>query len=45
VDDERRGGDIDLYVESKQACGLVDKITMMTNIQLAIGMRKVDLIG
>jgi len=44
VDDGKRGGDIDLYVETEKACELRDKIQLMTKIQLAIGMRKVDLI-
>lgn len=44
VDDSKRGGDIDLYVESAQPCNLNDKIHLITNIQRAIGLRKIDLL-
>jgi len=44
VDDSKRGGDVDLYIESAQPCGLEKKLSLMTKIQLLVGMRKVDLI-
>lgn len=44
VHDSARGGDIDLYVETHKLCGLQQKLRLMTKIQRAIGLRKVDLI-
>jgi len=44
VDDAKRGGDVDLYIESTQPCGLEKKLSLMTKIQLLVGLRKVDLI-
>ncbi len=44
VDDSALGGDIDLYVESDQPCGLQQKLRLMTKIQQAVDLRKVDLI-
>ncbi len=42
--DSARGGDIDLYVEADQPCGLQQKLRLMTEIQRAIGLRKIDLL-
>lgn len=44
VDDHSKGGDIDLYVETKQSCHLQQKLRLMSKIQRAIGMRKIDLL-
>jgi len=44
VDDSKRGGDLDLYVESKQPCDLSIKLSLMSEIQRSIGLRKVDLL-
>ncbi|MCF6218695.1 MAG: nucleotidyltransferase domain-containing protein [Gammaproteobacteria bacterium] len=44
VNDSARGGDIDLYVETDQPCGLQKKLRLITKIQRAIGLRKIDLI-
>ncbi|PCH53403.1 MAG: hypothetical protein COC22_02870 [Flavobacteriaceae bacterium] len=44
VDDDKRGGDIDLYVEAKQPCPLATKLQLMTQIQKLVDMRKVDLV-
>lgn len=42
--DSSRGGDIDLYVEPEKKCTLKNKLRIMTQIQMAIGLRKIDLI-
>lgn len=44
VDDAKRGGDVDLYVETKQACDLSTKLSLMSEIQKYTGFRKVDLL-
>jgi uncharacterized protein len=44
VDDSKRGGDIDLYISTEKNCGLNEKLRLVTKIQLAVGIRKVDLI-
>jgi len=44
VDDTQRGGDIDLYVEAPQVCDLSTKLSLMSEIQRSVGLRKVDLI-
>lgn len=44
VDDSKRGGDVDLYVESKQPCDLATKLSLMSEIQRLIGLRKIDLL-
>ncbi|OIQ00404.1 MAG: hypothetical protein AUK35_03810 [Zetaproteobacteria bacterium CG2_30_46_52] len=42
--DSKRGGDLDLYVESAQPCSLEKRLRLTTKIQLLVGLRKVDLI-
>lgn len=44
VDDAKRGGDVDLYVETTQACDLPTKLSLMSEIQRSIGLRKIDLL-
>ena len=44
VNDEKRGGDVDLYVETMQPCDLPTKLSLMSAIQRSIGLRKVDLL-
>ncbi|PIQ32415.1 MAG: hypothetical protein CO186_09585 [Zetaproteobacteria bacterium CG_4_9_14_3_um_filter_49_83] len=44
ADDSKRGGDVDLYIESAEDCSLEKRLKLMTKIQLLIGLRKVDLI-
>lgn len=44
ADDSKRGGDVDLYIEATQPCGLQKKLSLMTKIQLLVGLRKIDLI-
>ncbi len=43
-DDAKRGGDVDLYVETRKPCELSKKLRLMTKIQLLVGLRKVDVI-
>jgi len=44
VDDCKRGGDIDLYVESPTSVSMTKKLAVVSKIQRAIGLRKIDLI-
>lgn len=44
VDDQKKGGDIDLYIETEKSCELEDKLRLMTRLQLAIGFRKIDVL-
>ncbi len=44
ADDAKRGGDVDLYVETQSPCTLRQRLRLMTKIQLLVGLRKVDLI-
>ncbi len=44
VDDAKRGGDVDLYVEVAKACDLPRKLSLMSEIQKSMGLRKVDLL-
>ena len=44
VDDNKKGGDIDICVESKDNISLSTKLKILTNIELLGVHRKVDLI-
>jgi len=45
VDDTKRGGDIDLYIESKQKENLLDKkIDFLVSLKQKIGDQKIDVI-
>lgn len=46
VDDSRRGGDIDILVEAdlSEAEAFSARIDMMTDIQMAIGDQKIDIV-
>jgi predicted nucleotidyltransferase len=46
VDDEKRGGDIDLFVESEDDTdkAVLHKIEALGDIQLKLGERKIDMI-
>lgn len=44
VDDNKRGGDIDIFVETKQNITLKEQITMLAQIEWLGVERKVDLI-
>ncbi|MDX8409995.1 MAG: nucleotidyltransferase domain-containing protein [Mariprofundales bacterium] len=44
VDDQARGGDVDLYVEVDRPSTLQERLRAMTQIQMAMGGRKVDLL-
>jgi len=44
TDDDAKGGDIDLFIESNQKTTLMDKLELMTLLQLALGDRKIDLV-
>ncbi len=46
VDDTRRGGDIDLYIETSRYSGLLEaKVKALLALQRALGEQKVDLIA
>jgi predicted nucleotidyltransferase len=46
TDDDRRGGDIDLYVETDLAPAEANRAKLLTiaDVQLAIGEQKIDLV-
>lgn len=44
VDDSARGGDIDLFIESKNNVTLAHKLRLITLLQLSIGNQKIDII-
>jgi uncharacterized protein len=46
VDDKKRGGDIDLFVESEEGIGeaVLHKIEVLGDIQRKLGERKIDII-
>ncbi len=45
VDDTKKGGDIDLYIETQNSDATLDKkIKLLTALNLALGEQKIDLI-
>ncbi|PIP39672.1 MAG: DNA polymerase subunit beta [Desulfobacterales bacterium CG23_combo_of_CG06-09_8_20_14_all_51_8] len=44
VDDSRKGGDIDLYVETEKPTPLQDKISFITHLKLNLGDQKIDVV-
>ena len=44
VDDSKKGGDIDLFIESKNRIDMQTKINFLVNVERNITTRKVDLI-
>ena len=44
VDDEKRGGDIDLFVKTKKYFSLKGKLTILTQLERKGITRKVDLL-
>lgn len=44
VHDDKRGGDIDIFVETKRTVTLKEKLEILVNIELSGILRKVDLI-
>ncbi len=44
VDDSKKGGDIDIFVETNQDITIKDKIKILANIEIQGISRKVDLI-
>ena len=45
VDDSRKGGDIDLYIETKIKENLIDrKIKMLGELQKELGEQKIDIV-
>lgn len=44
VDDRRKGGDIDLYIETGNEIQLTEQLRLMSQLQRALGFRKIDLI-
>jgi len=43
VDDNKKGGDIDIYVETNQSLPLVTKLKILTDIEIGGVLRRVDL--
>ena len=44
VYDDKRGGDIDLFIEMQQKSNLATKLALMTKLQRSLGYRKIDLV-
>jgi len=44
VDDRKKGGDIDLYIETGREIQMTDRLILMSKLQRAIGLRKIDLV-
>ena len=44
VDDHKRGGDIDIFVQTKRQITLQEQVTILANIELSGVLRKVDLV-
>ncbi len=44
VDDHKKGGDIDLYIETGNEIQITDQLRLMSRLQRALGFRKIDLI-
>jgi len=44
VDDHKKGGDIDLYIETTQMLSMPQRIRLASRLQRAIGERKIDII-
>jgi len=44
VDDRRKGGDIDLYIETRHEMQLTDQLRLTSRLQRALGFRKIDLV-
>ncbi len=46
TDDSKRGGDIDLLVRNAgEKKGVLERVRMVTKLKLALGDRKIDVIG
>ncbi len=44
VDDHKKGGDIDLYIETGNEIQITDQLRLISRLQRALGFRKIDLI-
>jgi predicted nucleotidyltransferase len=44
VDDERKGGDIDIFIESDKTNALMDKLKLISLLQMSIGVQKIDVL-
>lgn len=45
VDDKKKGGDIDLFIEPQRLCNEFEqKIDLLTKLQLVLGDQKIDII-
>lgn len=45
ADDNKKGGDIDIYIETDKNAGLLDKkIDMLVELEKKMGERKIDLV-
>ena len=44
VDDSKKGGDIDIYVETNQSLPLITKLKILTDIEMGGVLRRVDLV-
>lgn len=44
VDDNAKGGDIDIYIETQNNNPLIDKLKFMSQLQMSIGHQKIDVL-
>ncbi len=44
ADDRKGGGDIDLYIEAGREIQMMERLRLMSKLQRAIGLRKIDLV-
>jgi len=44
VDDHKRGGDIDLYIETGHEIQMMKQLRLMSQLQCALGFRKIDVV-
>ncbi len=44
ADDRKRGGDVDLYIETGREIKMTERLRLMSELQRAIGLRKIDLV-
>ena len=44
VDDHKKGGDIDLYIEMEREIQITEQLRLMSRLQRVLGFRKIDLV-
>jgi predicted nucleotidyltransferase len=44
ADDRVKGGDIDIYIEAKNNHQLIDKLKLISMLQMSLGLQKIDVL-